>query len=84
MAAVAEALRDGVATAEEVERLQQWAGVLPGRGACGTLDGATNVAASLLIRFPELVADHLAGACDTCRDGAYRATRPYAVEEVTA
>ncbi|OBH18632.1 NADH-ubiquinone oxidoreductase-F iron-sulfur binding region domain-containing protein [Mycolicibacter sinensis] len=84
MAAVAEALRDGVATAEEVERLQRWAGVLPGRGACGTLDGATNVAASLLIRFPDLVADHLAGACATCRAGAFRAERPYAVEEVTA
>lgn len=84
MAAVAEALRDGVATAEEVERLQRWAGVLPGRGACGTLDGATNVAASLLVRFPQLVADHLADACDACRGGAYRAVRPYAVEEVTA
>lgn len=83
MAAVAEALRDGAATAEEVERLQRWAGVLPGRGACGTLDGATNVAASLLIRFPESVAEHLDGACVTCRGGAFRAERPYAVEEVT-
>lgn len=84
MAAVAEALRDGLATAEDVERLQRWAGVLPGRGACGTLDGATTVAASLLIRFPELVACHLAGACDTCRGGAFRAERPYAIEEVSA
>ncbi|NDJ88052.1 NADH-ubiquinone oxidoreductase-F iron-sulfur binding region domain-containing protein [Mycolicibacter kumamotonensis] len=84
MAAVAEALRDGSATAQEVERLQRWAGVLPGRGACGTLDGATNVAASLLIRFPESVADHLADACATCRGGAFRAERPYAVEEVPA
>lgn len=84
MAAVAEALRDGVATAEDVQRLQRWAGVLPGRGACGTLDGATNVAASLLTRFPELVASHLDGSCDACRGGAFRAMRPYAVEEVTA
>lgn len=84
MAAVAEALRDGSATAQEVERLQRWAGLLPGRGACGTLDGATNVAASLLIRFPESVADHLADACATCRGGAFRAERPYAVEEVPA
>ncbi|MDD7812962.1 NADH-ubiquinone oxidoreductase-F iron-sulfur binding region domain-containing protein [Mycobacterium sp. CSUR Q5927] len=83
MAAVAEALRDGAATAEEVERLQRWAGVLPGRGACGTLDGATNVAASLLIRFPESVAEHLDGACATCGGSAFRAERPYAVEEVT-
>lgn len=84
MAAVAEALRDGVATTEDVERLQRWAGVLPGRGACGTLDGATNVAASLLIGFPELVTAHLADACDTCRGGAFRAERPYAIEEVPA
>lgn len=84
MAAVAEALRDQVATAEDVQRLQRWAGVLPGRGACGTLDGATNVAASMLTQFPELVAGHLAGACDVCRDGAFRAERPYEVEELTA
>ncbi|MCV7383252.1 NADH-ubiquinone oxidoreductase-F iron-sulfur binding region domain-containing protein [Mycolicibacter longobardus] len=84
MAAVAEALRDGVAETEDVERMRRWAGVLPGRGACGTLDGATNVAASLLNRFPELVAGHLDGACDACRGGAFRAMRPYAVEEVTA
>lgn len=84
MAAVAEALRDGVATAEDVQRLQRWAGALPGRGACGTLDGATNVAASLLTRFPALVARHLDGACGVCRGGAFRAERPYEVEEVTA
>ncbi|ORV41346.1 NADH dehydrogenase [Mycolicibacter engbaekii] len=82
MAAVAEALRDGVATSEDVERLQRWAGVLPGRGACGTLDGATNIAASLLNRFPALVAGHLDGACDACRAGAFAAERPYAIEEV--
>lgn len=84
MAAVAEALRDQVATTEDVERLARWAGVLPGRGACGTLDGATNVAASFVTQFPELVTAHLAGACDTCRDGAFRAERPYAIEEVPA
>lgn len=84
MAAVVEALRDGVAETEDVERLQRWATALPGRGACGTLDGATNVAASLLTRFPELVANHLAGTCDTCSDGAFHAMSPYAVEEVTA
>lgn len=84
MAAVAEALRDHVAEAEDVERLRRWARVLPGRGACGTLDGATNVAASLLTRFPELVVDHLAGGCPACRGGAFRAERPYAVEEVPA
>lgn len=82
MAAVAEALRDGVATAEDVARLQRWSVVLPGRGACATLDGATNVAASLLDQFPQLVARHLDNDCETCRVGAFRADRPYAVEAV--
>ncbi|WP_046315823.1 NADH-ubiquinone oxidoreductase-F iron-sulfur binding region domain-containing protein [Mycobacterium sp. UM_Kg1] len=83
MAAVAEALRDGVATDADVERLRRWAGTLPGRGACATLDGAAGVAASLLTRFPELVAGHSEGCCDTCRSGAFRAARPYAIEEAT-
>ena len=59
MAAVTSALRDGVATKEDLTRLERWSVVLRGRGACGTLDGATNVAASLLVRFPQLVARHL-------------------------
>ena len=56
MAAVASALRDGVATQEDLTRLERWSVVLRGRGACGTIDGATNVAASLLHQFPHLVA----------------------------
>ena len=84
MAAVAEALRDGIATADDVARLQRWAGLLPGRGACGTLDGATTVAATLLTQFPQLVTGHLANDCDGCRTGAFGAERPYAVEEVPA
>jgi NADH:ubiquinone oxidoreductase subunit F (NADH-binding) len=84
MAAVAEALRDGHATAEDVARLQRWSGVLPGRGACGTLDGATNVAATMLTQFPQLVSAHLGNECDPCRAGALRAERPYAIEELPA
>ena len=52
MAAVTGALRDGAATAEDVARLERWSVVLRGRGACATLDGATNVAASLLKSLP--------------------------------
>ena len=55
MAAVAGALRDGVATDEDLARLRRWSVVLRGRGACATLDAATNVAASLLDQFPEPV-----------------------------
>ena len=55
MAAAAGALRDGVATTEDVERLRRWSVLLRGRGACATLDAATNVAASLLDQFPDEV-----------------------------
>lgn len=83
MSAVTTALRDGVATGEDLARLERWSVVLRGRGACATLDAATNVAASLLTQFPDLVADHVAGACDPCRTSAYGATRPYEVEMVS-
>jgi NADH:ubiquinone oxidoreductase subunit F (NADH-binding) len=82
MAAVTSALRDGMATDEDVARLQRWSVVLRGRGACGTLDGATNVAASLLRQFPQLVTRHLANECPSCRAGAFDALRPYEVEAV--
>ena len=44
---------------EDLARLERWSVVLRGRGACATLDGATNVAASLLQQFPQVVARHL-------------------------
>jgi NADH:ubiquinone oxidoreductase subunit F (NADH-binding) len=80
MAAVTEALRDGVASPQDLTRLQRWSVVLRGRGACATLDGATNVAASLLRAFPQPVARHLENDCAACRAGAFTATRPYEVE----
>lgn len=80
MAAVAGALRDGVATEEDVARLRRWSVVLRGRGACGTLDAATNIAASLLAKFPDLVQSHLDNGCQTCQSGAFIADRPYQVE----
>ncbi|MGX9792710.1 NADH-ubiquinone oxidoreductase-F iron-sulfur binding region domain-containing protein [Mycobacterium sp. MMS18-G62] len=82
MAAVTSALRDGAATNEDLARLERWSVVLRGRGACGTLDGATNVAASLLRQFPQVVARHLANDCPSCRTGAFQAERPYEVEAV--
>ncbi|CPR11439.1 respiratory-chain NADH dehydrogenase 51 kd subunit family protein [Mycobacterium bohemicum DSM 44277] len=83
MAAAAGALRDGVATADDLGRLRRWSMELRGRGACATLDAATNVAGSLLDQFPEAVAAHLQNACDTCRGNAFRAERPYEVEAVS-
>ena len=83
MSAVTSALRDGVATSEDLARLERWSVVLRGRGACATLDAATNVAASLLLQFPQLVAQHLDGECDSCRTDAYSVLRPYEVEEAS-
>ena len=80
MAAVAGALRDGAATTEDVDRLRRWSVVLRGRGACATLDAATNVAASLLDQFPDDVAQHLEGGCPHCRSQPFRFDRPYQVE----
>ena len=82
MSAVTEALRDGVATSEDLTRLERWSVVLRGRGACATLDAATNVAASLLSAFPQVVDRHLQNACDSCQVGAFAAVRPYEIEAV--
>jgi NADH:ubiquinone oxidoreductase subunit F (NADH-binding) len=82
MAAAAGALRDGVATKEDVERLRRWSVLLRGRGACATLDAATNVAGTLLDQFPAQVSAHLDGTCQDCAGGAFRADRPYEAETV--
>ncbi|OBI35429.1 NADH-ubiquinone oxidoreductase-F iron-sulfur binding region domain-containing protein [Mycobacterium colombiense] len=82
MAAAAGALRDGAATTEDVERLRRWSVLLRGRGACATLDAATNIAASLLDQFPDEVTAHLDGTCPDCTPGAFRADRPYEAEPV--
>ena len=83
MAAVATALRDGTATSEDVARLRRWSVGLRGRGACGTLDGAANVAASLLAQFPDVVQHHLDNEPTVQRTPRVGA-RPYAIEELTA
>lgn len=82
MAAAAGALRDGAATDDDVDRLRRWSVVLRGRGACATLDAATNIAASLLQRFPAAVAGHLTGGCPDCGATPFTAQRPFEVETV--
>jgi NADH:ubiquinone oxidoreductase subunit F (NADH-binding) len=83
MAAVTAALRDGTATGDDLTRLERWSVVLRGRGACATLDAATNIAASLLVKFPQEIARHLDGGCADCGSGMFSATRPYEVETVS-
>ena len=82
MSAVTAALRDGVATEEDLARLERWSVVLRGRGACATLDAATNIAASLLAQFPQVVERHMRADCGECRTEAFTAHRPYEVEAV--
>ena len=82
MATAAAALRDGLATAEDVERLERWSVVLRGRGACATLDAATNIAASLLAQFPDDVAQHLAGGKTLSGTTEFTAQRPFEVESL--
>jgi NADH:ubiquinone oxidoreductase subunit F (NADH-binding) len=66
MSGVTGALARGAAGDADIQRLRSWCASLPGRGACGTLDGAVNVARSLLREFPEAVAAHLRGRCAHC------------------
>jgi len=66
MSAVLTALHGQRADDDDVKRLRDWSVFLRGRGACGTLDGATNIATSLLRDFPELVETHLSGTCAVC------------------
>lgn len=67
MSAILSALRTRAASSEDVDRLRRWSVTLKGRGACGTLDGAANLAASLLREFPDTVRAHLDGPCPRCR-----------------
>jgi NADH:ubiquinone oxidoreductase subunit F (NADH-binding) len=75
MSAVLAALVDYRAEESDVQRLTHWSTFLRGRGACGTLDGATNVAASLLREFPGRVSAHLHDSCANC-DSGYRISDP--------
>jgi NADH:ubiquinone oxidoreductase subunit F (NADH-binding) len=80
MSAVLGALRDHVAQLSDVERLAGWSVSLRSRGACATLDGATNIAASLLHEFPHVVTAHLEGECGVCRNAPPLPERPFAVD----
>jgi NADH:ubiquinone oxidoreductase subunit F (NADH-binding) len=84
MRVVLDGLREHRAGQPEVERLRHLSGFLPGRGACGTLDGAANVGASLLREFPEVVAAHVDGRCETCSSAVDLPGPPFAVEPPSA
>lgn len=80
MSALLSAMVDGVAALEQLARLRQLSGFLVRRGACGTLDGAAQLATSLLREFPEVVQEHLGEPCPNCRDSEpICTTAPFAV-----
>ncbi|MBV9793997.1 MAG: hypothetical protein JO016_08655 [Actinobacteria bacterium] len=80
MSGVTAALAAGIAGQADVRRLESWAAFLPGRGACATLDGAANVARSLLREFPAEVEAHLRDRCGQCAElDLTAATAPFAV-----
>jgi NADH:ubiquinone oxidoreductase subunit F (NADH-binding) len=66
MSGVVSALANGAAGEADVRRLRAWSATLPGRGACGTLDGAANVARTLLREFPDEVTAHTGDRCALC------------------
>lgn len=83
MSAALDALRDGVASSEDLARLDRWADILRKRGACGTLDGATNIARTVLDEFPESVSAHMNRGCENCSRTTYMSDRPFEVEAVS-
>jgi len=83
MSAVLNALRDGAAATDDITRLRRWSQVLRGRGACGTLDGATNLAASLLAEFPDHATSHLNGGCARHGCPPFNPARPFEIEPLT-
>ncbi|WP_431773984.1 NADH-ubiquinone oxidoreductase-F iron-sulfur binding region domain-containing protein [Streptomyces cucumeris] len=68
------AVARGESGEEDTEKLRRWSTQLPGRGACGLLDAAARIAATLLGHFPDRVEDHRHTPCPGCsaappRDG---------------
>jgi len=51
----------------ELGRLEGWSTSLRGRGACGTLDGAAQLAATIFRDFPDEIAAHRAAPCPRCQ-----------------
>ncbi len=50
----------------ELAKLEGWSVSLRGRGACGTLDGAAQLLATLLRQFPDAIARHRSAPCAAC------------------
>ncbi|MFI5554387.1 NADH-ubiquinone oxidoreductase-F iron-sulfur binding region domain-containing protein [Streptomyces sp. NPDC051738] len=73
------AVARGEAGHDTVEKLHRWSRQLPGRGACGLLDAAARIAATLLAHFPDRVDAHRGAACPACSDAASEGGRRFVV-----
>ncbi|MBY8339317.1 Fe-S-binding domain-containing protein [Streptomyces spinosirectus] len=66
LAATLAAVARGEADDDTTGRLHRWSRQLPGRGACGLLDAAARIAATLLAHFPDRVDAHRGAGCPAC------------------
>ncbi|MEU9111762.1 NADH-ubiquinone oxidoreductase-F iron-sulfur binding region domain-containing protein [Streptomyces sp. NPDC048483] len=69
----------GAAGDDTADQLRRWSRQLPGRGACGLLDAAARIVATLLAHFPDRVDAHRGAACPACADAAPDDGRRFAV-----
>ncbi|NUP17059.1 MAG: hypothetical protein HOZ81_13315 [Streptomyces sp.] len=60
------AVARGEAGYDTVAQLHRWSQQLPGRGACGLLDAAARVVATLLAHFSDRVDAHCRSVCPAC------------------
>jgi NADH:ubiquinone oxidoreductase subunit F (NADH-binding) len=67
MSAALDRLASSTTAADDLDRLAGWSVSLLRRGACGYLDGAANLPATLVREFPDHVLDHRNGTCDLIR-----------------
>jgi NADH:ubiquinone oxidoreductase subunit F (NADH-binding) len=73
------AVARGEADDDTAEKLHRWSRQLPGRGACGLLDAAARIVATLLAHFPDRIDAHRAAGCPACAGGAPDDARRFAV-----
>jgi NADH:ubiquinone oxidoreductase subunit F (NADH-binding) len=67
MSATLDRLVAGTPADDDLDRLSGWSISLLGRGACGYLDGAATLPATLLREFPDHVRKHREGGCELAR-----------------
>ncbi|SOD91290.1 NADH-ubiquinone oxidoreductase-F iron-sulfur binding region domain-containing protein [Streptomyces sp. Ag109_G2-15] len=73
------AVARGQAGDEAADKLHRWSRQLPGRGACGLLDAAARIVATLLAHFPDRVDAHRRSACPACAEAAPEDGRRFTV-----